>query len=177
VFCPKDLGENVKRAMGNRLRTVEAFWDLLHRKIPEDTSVQILKTESERFAKSSWQAHMLDFLKANPGYLSAVQVMDDTCESASSRVEEFFGACKNLTRHEVLPQVTVVKEIRLLGQMAFARRSHGHISPLSPEIMSYADQLKLGSFAAIVLNGESTKLTGAMTKRPTNPFPDCCTVA
>jgi hypothetical protein len=80
--------------MGNRSQTVEAFCNLLHRKIPEDAFVQILSAESERFAKGSRQAQMLDFLKANLGHFSPVQVIDDTCGSTSSRVEAFFGAYK-----------------------------------------------------------------------------------
>jgi hypothetical protein len=74
---------------------------------------------------------MLDFLGADLGHFLPVQVMDDTYERTSSRFERFFGAYKYLRRHEVLLLAVAVKGIRLLGQMALARRSRLQIPPLS----------------------------------------------
>jgi hypothetical protein len=79
--------------------------------------------------------------------------------------------------HELLPLAVAVNEVRLLGQMAPARRSCVQVPALILEIMSYPDQEKHGSFAAIVLQAESGKLAGVRRERPFNPFPECCTVA
>jgi hypothetical protein len=102
--------------------------------------VQILNARSERYAKGSTQAHMLGLLKANLRHFSPVEVIDDTCERISSRVEGVFGVYGSLAHHEVPPIDVIANGIRLLGQMAFVRRSHAQIPPLLPEIISYPDQ-------------------------------------
>jgi hypothetical protein len=126
--------------MGHASRTLGAFWDLIPIKMQEDTFVQILHAESERFAKGSPQARLLGFLKANLEYFSPVQVMGDRCEIPSSRIEGFFAHYKNITGHEVLPLALAAKGIHLLGQIALGRRSCAQIPSLLPDIMSYADQ-------------------------------------
>jgi hypothetical protein len=66
---------------------------------------------------------MLGFLKANFEHFSPVQVMADSCEITSSRVEGFFGHYKNLTGHEVLPLALAAKGIRLLAAIILKAES------------------------------------------------------
>jgi hypothetical protein len=120
---------------------------------------------------------MLEFLETNLEHFSPARVVVDTPEKVSSRVERFFGAYKNLTRHEVLPLVDAVARIRILVHMALIRRSRFWVPSLPLEILSERDQNKLGIVAARILLVESRKLTEERVEVPTDPFPDCCEVA
>jgi hypothetical protein len=120
---------------------------------------------------------IFEFFEANLEHFSPDEVIDHTSEKQSSPVDEFFGTYSNLTRYEMLPLVTAVKGIRILGQMVLIPRFRTQISALPLEIVSLSDQSKLGSFAAMTLDIESTKFDAMKVEPPLNPFPDCYTVA
>jgi hypothetical protein len=120
---------------------------------------------------------MLEFLEANLQHFSPVQVQHDTSERTSSRVDGFLGAFKNVDQHEVLPLARAVKGIRLLAQMALVKRARAKIPRLPLEIMSLDDQRRLGSFAAMTFETESTKPLETIMEPPEMPFPECREVA
>jgi hypothetical protein len=63
-----------------------------------------------------------------------------------------------MTHHEIIPRAAMVKRIRPLAHMAVKRQDRARIPELPPEIMSIADQQKIGSFAAVTILREFEKL-------------------
>jgi hypothetical protein len=121
VFSAKDAGENIRPAMGNHSRVVGPFWTLIPREIHDAVFLQKLKTESHQHVANRRQGHMLECLESNLEHFSPARVVVDTSEQVSSRIDAFFNAYKNLIRHEVLPLVDAVHEIRILAHGACSK--------------------------------------------------------
>jgi hypothetical protein len=77
AFCSKHLDVNIRRAVGNHLQILVAFWEFMKGKISEEQFAATLKLESTMRLENSLQQRKVRFFSTSLDYLSLHWVQND----------------------------------------------------------------------------------------------------
>jgi hypothetical protein len=154
IFCPKHLPANIQRALGCHSVLYHLYWRMMQGNCSEHQYLAALRFTRKDYREETKQSRMIDFLEKSVDHHLPSRGRPFSPKQVSTRVEGFFGRCKTLIGHEVLPLLTIAKGIRLFAHAAIDHRVQD-IEILRPiEVMSEDDEGEIGSFARGILIAE-----------------------